>query len=136
MKLKTPTFARIVLMLTLMLTVFSALSAEKVAKDVNGVPMQFARYFTAVRDSIPAQGAAVYDSLAVPANAIECTVIFTTQPGMVYMGTAKTLTATASDWLILPKETEFTFPVMDTITYIKYKSLTGANAINIIWKRM
>lgn len=126
----------VILILILMILVTLPLAAEKVAKDVNGVPIQFARTFTAVRDSIPAQGAAVYDSLAVPANAIECTVIFTTQPGMVYFGAAKTLAATAADWLIVPKEKEFTFPVMEGVTYIKYKSLTGANAINIIWKRM
>lgn len=136
MRLKIPTFVKMLLMLVLSFLMIIPLAGEKLARDVNNTPMQFVRYCTAVRDTIPTQAPAVYDSLAVPANAIECTVIFTTQPGMVYMGTAKTLTAMDSDWLIIPKEKEITFPVMDNSTYIKYKSLTGANAINIIWKRL
>lgn len=136
MKKRCNGFTRIILMMVLAFLVILPCFGEKMARDVNGAPIQFARTFTAVRDSIPAQAPAVYDSLAVPNNAIECTVIFTTQPGMVYFGAAKTLAATAADWLIVPKEKEFTFPVMEGVTYIKYKSLTGANAINIIWKRM
>jgi len=120
----------------LMLASFSLLNAEKLKLDLNGVPMQFARTTTAVRDSIPLQAPAVYDSLAVPANAIEVTVIFTNQAGMLYTAPPKTMTATSTDWIFIPKETPITLPVMDAITHIKYKSYTGANAINVIWRRM
>lgn len=127
---------KLVLFIAILMAITLSLSAEKLKLDVNGYPINLARTFTAVRDSIPAQNAAVYDSIAVPANASEVTVIFTYQPGMIYAGTAKTLTAAATDWIFLPKEQQLKLPVMDAITYIKYKSYTGANAINIIFHRM
>jgi len=136
MRNKTFSFGKMFLMLILIATLFTALSAEKLARDVNGTPIQACRTFTAVRDTIPAQAPAVYDSIAVPVNAAEVTVIFMAQHGMVYAGTAKTLAAAATDWIFVPKETPLKLPVMEGITYIKYKSYTGANNISIIWHRM
>lgn len=125
---------KILLIFTVLMVMLSSLCAEKLKKDVNGYPIPFERYCTSVRDTIPAQNAAVYDSIAVPANAIAVTIIGTHQPLMIYTGTAKSYAA--GDWVFYPKETPITIPVMDVITYIKYKSYTGANSIQLIWRRL
>lgn len=127
---------KILLSLIVLMVMLSSLCAEKLKKDVNGTPIQFARTHTAIRDSIPAQAPAVYDSIAVPANAVEVTIIFTYQDGMIYTGAAKTLTATSTSWIFVPKGIAVTLPVMDAITYIKYKSYTIANAVNFVWRLM
>lgn len=126
----------ILILSVIILGMFSGLSAEKLGLDVNGTPIQSARYFTAVKDSIPAQASAVYDSTAVPSNANETTVIFRHQAGYVYFGAAKTLTAEAADWTYIPKDTPVTFPTQYGITYVKYKACTGAASINLIFRRM
>jgi len=127
----------ILLLITLLLSLTLSLGAEKLKRDVNGTPIQMPRYFTAVSDSIPSQLAAVYDSLAIPANAAEMMLIFRHQGGYIYEGAAKTLTADSADWIYVPKDIAVTFPVMDNVGgYLRYKSTTGAARINIIWKRM
>lgn len=123
-------------LLMLFLCLPQEVEAQVLPIDLNGVNIQMPRYTTAVRDSIPSQAAAVYDSIAVPTDAVECTMIFMSAAGKVYTGTAKKLTADAVDWIYVPVGQQFTFPVMDVITYVKYKSWTGANSVNIVWKRL
>lgn len=127
---------KILLILVVLVVLLSSLLAEKLKKDVNGYPIQFARTHTAIRDSIPAQAAAVYDSIAVPANAVEVTLTFADNAGKIYTGAAKTLTADSTSWIYVPKGIPLILPVMDAITYIKYKSWTGANSVSIVWRLM
>jgi hypothetical protein len=125
---------KVILLAILLIVVCLALPAVKLKYDANGIPIQMSRYFTAVRDTIPAQAPAVYDSIAVPVNTSAVTIIGSNATLMIYAGQAKTLTA--ADWIFIPKDVPITLPCMDVITYIKYKSYTGAAAINIIWQRM
>lgn len=127
-------FVIMTFLIVMLLSLASSLLGKTLKMDNNGMPIQMSRYFTAVRDTIPAQAAAVYDSIAVPVDASAVTIIGSNQALMIYAGPAKTLTA--ADWIFIPKDVPITFPVMDVITYIRYKSYTGAAAINIIWQRM
>lgn len=127
---------RNIILISLLLLLVACMGAEKLARDVNGTPIQWPRYMTALRDTIPAQASTVYDSLAVPTDAVELVVTFSHAAGYIYTGAAKTLIATSTDWIYVPKETPVALPVMVGHTYIKYRSYTGANSINFIWKRM
>lgn len=109
--------------------------AETLAMDNNGIPIQLARYWSCVSDTIPAQAPAVYDSLAIPADASEVIVIGRHQALYVRPGSSATVAATG--WIYIPKDMPFTFPVMSqNPAYIAYKSTTGAASINLVWKRM
>lgn len=124
------------IILAVLLLAVSALPGQKLAKDVNGYRIQMPRYFTAVHDSIPAQAPTVRDSLLIPDNACEVSLWFIYQPGYIYTGPAKT-TPTAAEWIYVPKGVVIDLPYQDPINpYIKYRSQTGANCINVIIKRL
>lgn len=121
------------LMLLVFMALVANLSAEKLKYDANGIPIQQSRYFTTVRDTIPAQAPAVYDSLAVPANAAQAVVISRHQAIYVkYGGLDK---AVATNWSYIPVNTPIILPTIDA-AYLCYKSATGAASLNIIWYRM
>lgn len=124
------------IILAVLLLAVSALPGQKLAKDVNGYRIQMPRYFTAAHDSIPAQAPTVYDSLLIADNACEVSLWFIDQPGYIYTGTAKT-TPTSAEWIYVPKGIILTLPYQDPVSaYIKYKSVTGANSVNFIIKRL
>lgn len=126
---------RLTLIILIILAFACALSAEKLALDVNGYPMQFERYFTAASDSLAATETA-YDSLAVPGNAAAVTIIFRHTGGYIYGGAAKTLVKDSDDWIYIPKEVPITLPVMDLDSgYLKYITFNGANRMSYIWRR-
>ena len=128
---------KIMIMVVMMLTiVMSFLNAEKLKHDVNGTPIQLSRYFTCVKDTIPAQAPTVADSIAVPSNAAEAIIVGRHQALYVRYGvTNSTDYANAALWVYVPKDVVYRLPVMDC-EYIAYKSATGAASINITWLRM
>lgn len=124
----------IMLLLSLVLLMLPGKAqAETLKTDNNGIPIQLSRYFTTVSDSIPAQAAAVYDSIAVPANAAEVMIVGRHQ-GLLIKGRSTT-TIAATEWIYVPKDIVYRIPVMDA-EYICYRSTTGAAAIHITWLRM
>ena len=128
---------KIILLGVLMLgLVMGFLNAEVLARDLNGVPIQLSRYFTCVKDTIPAQAPTVADSIAVPSNAAEAIIVGRHQALYVRYGvTNSTDYANALLWVYVPKDVVFRLPVMDC-EYIAYRSTTGAASINITWLRM
>jgi hypothetical protein len=123
-----------ILIICLMVSLTALLPAEKLARDVNGVAIQLSRYWTCVHDTIPAQAPTVIDSLAVPSDAAEAVIIFQSQAGYV-RPRCTTTAGFATRWMYVPVGVPVTIPVQNE-TYIVYRSYTGANAINIVWKRM
>ncbi|HPS39664.1 MAG TPA: hypothetical protein PL124_09655 [Candidatus Cloacimonadota bacterium] len=113
-----------------------ALFGETLKIDNNGVPIQLSRYFTTVKDTIPAQAPTVVDSIAVPTNAAE--VIIVARHNAIYIRPNATTSAEVADaslWIYVPKDTPFKLPVID-MTYLCYRSATGEASINITWLRM
>lgn len=122
--------------MALLLLVVSILPAQKLARDVNGYRIQMPRTFTAVRDSIPTQSPATYDSLQVDTSACEVDLWFAHQAGYIYTGPAKKSPTTA-EWIYVPKGVVIQLPYLNADNrYIKYKSATGANSINVIIKKL
>jgi len=123
----------LLLVVTLCFLIPTEARAETLKMDDNGVPIPMARYFTTVSDSIPVQAAAVYDSVAVPANAAE--VVITGRHQALYVKASSATTVVATEWIYVPKDVPYKLPVMDAI-YICYRSATGAASIQLAWLRM
>lgn len=124
----------VIILLVLFIGMSSVLDATKrLARDANSIPIQISRYWTCEHDTIPAQAPTIKDSLAVPADCVEAVIIFQSQAG--YIRPTATTSALAAKWMYVPVGVPVTVPV-NNITYIVYRSYTGANAINIIWKKM
>ncbi len=135
--MKSEKLTLILVMLVVMLACLfpTEARAETLALDNNGIPIQLARYWSCVSDTIPAQASTVYDSLAIPTDASEVIVIGRHQALYIRPGSSATVAATG--WIYIPKDVPFTFPVGSQYpAYIAYKSTTGAARINLVWKRM
>jgi hypothetical protein len=130
--LKTSTILILILM-CLAIFIPREARAETLNMDNNGIPIQMSRYWTCANDTIPVQAPTVADSIAVPTDAAEATVIFRHQAG--YIRPAAATTAEAANWIYVPKDAQISMPVQNT-AYIVYRSATGAASINFIWKRM
>ena len=124
----------LMILMAFMLFIPGSAEAETLKMDNNGIPIQLSRYWTCVNDTIPAQAAAVYDSLAVPENAAEAIVIGRHQALLIRPGGA-TGTVAATGWIYVPKDMPLKLPVMD-VPYLAFKSSTGAARIEIVWLRM
>lgn len=101
--------------------------------DGMGNAMQLSKSFVTVSDSIPAQAAAVYDSVAVPTKTVE--VVLLSRHQAVYIRKGTRATPAATSWIYVPKDTPFRLPVMD-VEYICYKSATGAASLQITWFKL
>lgn len=121
----TKTIIILILMvcLTLSLTALSTLP-----RDANSTPMQFVRTFVAGADTV----VTVADSIAVPSNSMEVTVIVKDQA--VYLTDGLSNRANTY-WIQLPAGSVITLPVL-TADYIRFKSLTGTAKLYFVWRKL
>lgn len=123
MRTKTIMMIVLIAVLTISLAAISTLP-----RDANSTPMQFVRTFVAGADTV----VTVADSIAVPSNSMEVTVIVKDQA--VYLTDGLSNRANTY-WIQLPAGSVITLPVL-TADYIRFKSLTGTAKLYFVWRKL
>lgn len=122
-------FAIILTVLLICLTAGLQARSNYLQKDGNGNVIQQFRSFATAADTVVTVG----DSIAVPANTAEVTIIAKDQ--IVYLNSGL-INQANTYWIQIPAGLPgITLPVMGN-TYIRYKALTGTAKLYFVWKKL
>jgi hypothetical protein len=118
----------------LLLTAVSLNARATLARDPNGTAIQFCRSYTCFADTL--SGSDLPDSVAVPANTVQATIIMTGQAAWIRHGAVAT--STGANCIYLAVGLPITIPVTGN-AYIVWKNAAATKVgarINIIWQKM